>query len=97
MVATTRNLCDLARRFGVRRIVHLSSMAVYGPASGIVYETTALRPAGAYGRAKRTAKQLSATMLPQVGTRGVQARLCLWSGENSGSNVSPAGLRQQDA
>jgi len=52
MLAATRNLCDVARRSGLRRIVHLSSMAVYGPATGVVDETTALRPDGAYGRAK---------------------------------------------
>jgi nucleoside-diphosphate-sugar epimerase len=52
MLATTRNMCDIARRFGVRRIVHLSSMAVYGPASGMVDETMALCPDSAYGRAK---------------------------------------------
>jgi nucleoside-diphosphate-sugar epimerase len=52
MLATTRNLCHVAGRLGVRRIVHLSSMAVYGPATGLVNETTALRPDGTYGRAK---------------------------------------------
>ena len=30
MLAVTRNLCGAARQLGLRRIVHLSSMAVYG-------------------------------------------------------------------
>jgi nucleoside-diphosphate-sugar epimerase len=53
MLSVTRNICDAARNSGVRRIVHLSSMAVYGPANGVVDETvTCLRPVGAYARAK---------------------------------------------
>jgi nucleoside-diphosphate-sugar epimerase len=52
MIAATRNLCEAARTSGLQRIVHLSSMAVYGPAAGKVDETTALRPSSAYGRAK---------------------------------------------
>lgn len=52
MVAVTRNLCEAARRSGVRRIVHLSSMAAYGPATGLVDETAPLVPIDPYGRAK---------------------------------------------
>jgi nucleoside-diphosphate-sugar epimerase len=52
MIAATRNLCLVARRFGLRRIVHLSSMAVYGAATGLVDETAPLRAISPYGRAK---------------------------------------------
>jgi nucleoside-diphosphate-sugar epimerase len=52
MVAATRNLCMAARRRGLKRIIHLSSMAVYGGAVGVVDETTAVNPLGAYGKAK---------------------------------------------
>jgi nucleoside-diphosphate-sugar epimerase len=52
MLAATRNICGAAGRTGARRIVHLSSMAVYGPADGAVDETAPLRPIGSYARAK---------------------------------------------
>lgn len=54
MVSATRNLCEAARRSGLRRILHLSSMEVYGPAIGVIDETTPVnvRPIGAYARAK---------------------------------------------
>jgi len=42
MVTATRNLCAGARAAGLRRVVHLSSMAVYGPATGLVDESAPL-------------------------------------------------------
>jgi len=50
MLAATRNICEAARRTGVRRMVHLSSMAVYGPANGTVDETADLRPVAEFDR-----------------------------------------------
>jgi nucleoside-diphosphate-sugar epimerase len=52
MLAVTRNLCAAARQLGLRRIVHLSSMAVYGRMTGTVDETVRLQPVGGYGLAK---------------------------------------------
>jgi len=53
MVAATRNLCQAAAAGGARRIVHLSSMAVYGAATGLVDEARPLDSAiGGYTRAK---------------------------------------------
>jgi nucleoside-diphosphate-sugar epimerase len=52
MLAVTRNICEAARSSGLRRIVHLSSMALYGSATGAVDETARLQPVSAYGRAK---------------------------------------------
>lgn len=52
MLAVTRNLCEAASRLRLQRIVHLSSMAVYGPATGLVDETVLLRPTGSYALAK---------------------------------------------
>jgi predicted dehydrogenase/nucleoside-diphosphate-sugar epimerase len=44
-VGGTRNLADAARAAGVRRFVHLSSIAVHGnDVSGILDETTPIRP-----------------------------------------------------
>jgi 2-alkyl-3-oxoalkanoate reductase len=44
IVATTKALCDAARQNPPRRIAHLSSMAVYGGASGLVDEATRPEP-----------------------------------------------------
>lgn len=61
MVAGTRHLCEAASAAGVRRIVHLSSMAVYGPATGLVGETSPLDPSlGAYAAAKVEGERLVA-------------------------------------
>lgn len=45
-VIATENLCNIARHSAPRRIVHLSSMAVYGDATGIVTEATELVQSG---------------------------------------------------
>jgi nucleoside-diphosphate-sugar epimerase len=53
MVRSTQALCDAARIFPPRRIVHLSSMAVYGAATGTVREDhPAVPPVSGYGQAK---------------------------------------------
>jgi nucleoside-diphosphate-sugar epimerase len=53
MIAATQVLCDAARASPPLRIVHLSSMAVYGAATGLVREDHApVAPTGAYGEAK---------------------------------------------
>lgn len=52
-VATTKALCDVSRRNPPRRIVHLSSMTVYGGSSGLVDEQTgAAPPLNAYAKAR---------------------------------------------
>jgi nucleoside-diphosphate-sugar epimerase len=53
MVRSTRVLCDAARTTPPRRIVHLSSMAVYGAATGVVRENQVpVPPVSGYGLAK---------------------------------------------
>jgi nucleoside-diphosphate-sugar epimerase len=53
IVAVTKALCDAARRNPPRRIVHLSSMAVYGGAEGLVDEGSRPEPPlNAYARAR---------------------------------------------
>lgn len=53
MVRSTEVLCDAARSGPPRRIVHLSSMAVYGAATGTVQEDRdPVEPVSDYGRAK---------------------------------------------
>jgi nucleoside-diphosphate-sugar epimerase len=53
MVQSTQSLCDAGRGMPPRRIVHLSSMAVYGSATGLVREDQApVAPISGYGQAK---------------------------------------------
>ncbi|HET6606673.1 MAG TPA: NAD(P)-dependent oxidoreductase [Rhodopila sp.] len=53
MLQATDTLCDAARSLPPQRIVHLSSMAVYGAATGSVAEAQApVSPVSAYGQAK---------------------------------------------
>jgi nucleoside-diphosphate-sugar epimerase len=53
ILATTKALCEAARRKPPRRIVHLSSMTVYGGAEGLVDETAIpVPPLNAYARAR---------------------------------------------
>jgi nucleoside-diphosphate-sugar epimerase len=55
-VEGTRRLLDAALAAGTRRVVHLSTVEVYGDASGEVHEDHALRPSNAYGRDKVAAE-----------------------------------------
>ena len=53
MLRSTRVLCDAARISPPRRIVHISSMAVYGAATGWIHEDTPpVAPVSSYGHAK---------------------------------------------
>jgi nucleoside-diphosphate-sugar epimerase len=53
MLRTTEVLCDAARASPPRRIIHLSSMAVYGAATGTVHEDDVpVSPVSGYGQAK---------------------------------------------
>jgi nucleoside-diphosphate-sugar epimerase len=45
LIAATQSICSAA---GARRIVHLSSMAVYGDATGLIEESQALKPGGGW-------------------------------------------------
>jgi nucleoside-diphosphate-sugar epimerase len=59
MVRSTEVLCDAARISPPRRIVHLSSMAVYGAATGVVREDqVAVAPVSGYGLAKIECERL---------------------------------------
>jgi nucleoside-diphosphate-sugar epimerase len=52
------DLANAATLAGCRRIIHLSTMSVYGAAEGLVTESLPLdRPAGWYGEAKRQAEK----------------------------------------
>lgn len=70
MIAATRNLCDAVSKVGISRVIHLSSCAVYGTASGIIDENT---PLGSgvdwYGSAKITCE----TIVQESASRGMMA------------------------
>ncbi len=54
---TAEAVCEAARATpGLQRVVHLSSMAVYGGATGLVAEGAPLAPLGAYAEAKADAE-----------------------------------------
>ncbi|HSL00088.1 MAG TPA: NAD-dependent epimerase/dehydratase family protein [Rubrobacteraceae bacterium] len=58
-VEGTRNVLDAALRHGVKRVVHISSTAVYGiPDHHPLYETDKLEGVGPYGQAKIQAEMV---------------------------------------
>jgi nucleoside-diphosphate-sugar epimerase len=58
-VEGTRNVLDAALRHGVKRVVHVSSTAVYGiPDHHPLYETDRLEGVGPYGQAKIQAEMI---------------------------------------
>jgi nucleoside-diphosphate-sugar epimerase len=61
IVRGTENVLRAAVRAGVKRVIHISSVAVYGGATGAVSETTTVPPGTltGYGAAKLAAEQLS--------------------------------------
>ena len=64
----TQVLVHAARHAGYPRIIHLSTMSVYGPVEGTVYEDAPLNPGlGWYGRAKCEAEQCIGEYVHQGG------------------------------
>lgn len=58
MIRSTAALCAAARKCPPRQIVHISSMAVYGAATGFVQERTApVSPVSGYGLAKMACEE----------------------------------------
>ncbi len=58
-VEGTRNVLEVAQRHGVKRVVHVSSTAVYGiPDHHPLYETDKLEGVGPYGQAKIQAEMI---------------------------------------
>ncbi len=73
MVEATRMLCRAATQRRVRRVVLMSSMAVYGAAEGLVDEAAPLAGAelGAYGAAKVACERLAETCIADGGAISV--------------------------
>lgn len=69
----THNMLEIARLFGIPKVLYTSTGAVYGPASGTVAETRQPNPADLY-----SATKMSAEMLGQqyAATFGLEFRIC---------------------
>lgn len=78
MVAATRALCGAARQAHLTQIVHVSSMAVYGAATGLVREVAApVPPLGAYGEAKRQCEIVIQDYVHDGGTAVILRPSCI--------------------
>lgn len=83
IVAVTQALCEAARRHPPRRIVHLSSMAVYGGAAGVVDEATELpAPLNAYARARIEAESLIQKYVADGGDAVIIRPSCMFGPES---------------
>lgn len=88
MIAATTVLYNVARRQPLRRIVHLSSMAIYGSAAGLVTETTpGTQPLNHYARTKLVCEELTREYLRDGGDAVILRPSCvfgpgdeLWAG-----------------
>lgn len=74
-VDMTRDLADAAADAGVRRLIALSSVAVYGARTGHVSAVTAPSPVSAYGRSRLGGEQAALTVARRTGLECVVLRL----------------------
>ena len=66
----TAQLVDASIRAGVRRLVHISSMAVYGPSPGLAVITEDTAPIKRWGEAYSDAKVATEAVVRAAGKRG---------------------------
>lgn len=92
MVQATRALCEVA---GPRRIVHLSSMAVYGAATGLVDEGRPLNPAGAYGESKAESEAILRRHVAAGGDAVLLRPACIHGPRSGQWTLRPARLLVQ--
>ena len=79
MVRSTQALCDAARGKPPGRIVHLSSMAVYGFASGRIREDQpAVDPVSGYGQAKIACEQIIGKYMRDGGNAVILRPTCVF-------------------
>jgi nucleoside-diphosphate-sugar epimerase len=78
MLAVTRNLCVAARQVKLRRIVHISSMAVYGAMNGTVDEAAALQPASRYAHAKAACEAVVREFISAGGDAVIMRPACVY-------------------
>lgn len=92
MVNGVQALCAMA---GQRPIIHLSSMAVYGGASGLVAEDAPLAPQGTYGESKLAAEGLLRTHALGGGTAVMLRPGCVHGPGSAQWTARPARLLRQ--
>jgi nucleoside-diphosphate-sugar epimerase len=93
MVAATTALCNAARRNPPRRIVHLSSMAVYGGAQGLVDEQARPEPPlNGYARAKIGCEALVQEYVADGGDAVIIRPTCVFGPESQAWAVRIARL-----
>jgi nucleoside-diphosphate-sugar epimerase len=79
MVGATRALCDAARTAPPGRIVHLSSMAVYGAATGWVREDhPGVAPISGYGQAKAGSEAIIRQYVRNGGDAAILRPTCVF-------------------
>jgi nucleoside-diphosphate-sugar epimerase len=78
MLAVTRNLCAAATQTKLRRIVHVSSMAVYGKVDGTVDEAAALQPATHYAHAKAACEAVMQSFISAGGDAVILRPACVY-------------------
>ncbi|HBK06548.1 MAG TPA: capsular biosynthesis protein [Acetobacteraceae bacterium] len=79
MVRATQVLCEAARSLPPRRIVHLSSMAVYGAATGTVTEDhVPVAPISGYGRAKIACEEIVGRYVSDGGDAVILRPTCVF-------------------
>jgi len=79
MIASTQTLCDAARANPPMRIVHLSSMAVYGSATGTAREDQPpVAPLSDYGAAKVTCERIMQKYVHDGGNAVILRPTCVF-------------------
>lgn len=78
MLAVTRNLCVAARQLKLRRIVHISSMAVYGAVDGVVDEAAEFRPNSRYAHAKAACEAVVQAFISAGGDAVILRPACVY-------------------
>lgn len=75
MVTSTRLLCEAATEVGLKRLVHISTMSVYGSLEGLVGEETPLTPIlTGYGAAKLACEEVLRDWIVRTGREAVILR-----------------------
>ena len=69
-VKQTTQLVDACTRAGVRRFIHISSMAVHGPSPNLPLLTEAIAPIKRWGEGYSDAKSAAETVVTAAGKRG---------------------------
>jgi nucleoside-diphosphate-sugar epimerase len=86
-VQGTINLCRAAIASGVRRLILISSVSVYGPGAGLRNENYPCQPEGAYAQSKHEAESKARELALKAGLALTILRLATVYGEGDPGNV----------